>query len=129
MPTENRLPHCHFRRLESCPTTSSNSANASPVSPPASTSPPSTLVAEFDRREGWADSFTSSAEWLAWRTGRTLAAARENVRVAHALGELPLTATAMKSGQLSYTKVRTMTRVAKPETEATLLEFAQSTSA
>ena len=88
-----------------------------------------TLVAEFDRREGWADNFTSCAEWLAWRTGRTLAAARENVRVAHALEELPLTATAMKSGQLSYTKVRTMTRVATPETEATLLEYAQSTSA
>ena len=88
-----------------------------------------TLVADFDRREGWADNFASCAEWLAWRTGRTLAAARENVRVAHALEELPLTATAMKSGQLSYTKVRTMTRVATPETEATLLEYAQSTSA
>ena len=35
----------------------------------------------------WADSFASCAEWLAWRTGRTLAAARENVRVAHALEE------------------------------------------
>ena len=88
-----------------------------------------TLVAEFDRREGWADNFASCAEWLAWRTGRTLAAARENVRVAHALEELPLTAAAMKSGQLSYTKVRTMTRVATPETEATLLKYAQSTSA
>ena len=88
-----------------------------------------TLVADFDRREGWADNFTSCAEWLAWRTGRTLAAARENVRVAHALKELPLTAEAMKSGQLSYTKARTMTRVAQPETEATLLEFARSTSA
>ncbi|MDE2975723.1 MAG: DUF222 domain-containing protein [Gemmatimonadota bacterium] len=88
-----------------------------------------TLVADFDRREGWADNFASCAEWLAWRTGRTLAAARENVRVAHALEELPLTATAMKGGRLSYTKVRTMTRVAAPETEATLLEYAQSTSA
>ena len=88
-----------------------------------------TLVAEFDRREGWADNFTSCAEWLAWRTGRTLAAARENVRVAHALEELPLTAAAMKGGRLSYTKVRTMTRVATPETEATLLEYARSTSA
>ncbi len=88
-----------------------------------------TLVADFDRREGWADNFASCAEWLAWRTGRTLAAARENVRVAHALEALPLTATAMKSGQLSYTKVRTMTRAATPETEATLLEYAQSTSA
>ena len=88
-----------------------------------------TLVAEFDRREGWADNFASCAEWLAWRTGRTLAAARENVRVAHALEQLPLTAEVMASGQLSYTKVRTMTRVATPETEATLLKYARSTSA
>ena len=88
-----------------------------------------TLVADFDRREGWADNFASCAEWLAWRTGRTVAAARENVRVAHALADLPLTAEAMKSGQLSYTKVRTMTRVATAETEATLLEYAHSTSA
>ncbi len=88
-----------------------------------------TLVADFDRREGWADNFASCAEWLAWRTGRTPAAVRENVRVAHALEELPLTATAMKRGRLSYTKVRTMTRVATRETEATLLEYAQSTSA
>ena len=87
-----------------------------------------TLVADFDRREGWADNFTSCADWLAWRTGRTVAA-RENVRVAHALEELPLTAGAMKSGRLSYTKARTMTRVATPETEATLLKYAQSTSA
>ena len=63
------------------------------------------------------------------RFSRTLAAARENVRVAHALGELPLTAEAMATGQLSYTKARTMVRVATPETEATLLEYAQSTSA
>ena len=89
-----------------------------------------TLVADFDRREGWADNFTSCAEWLAWRTGRTLAAARENVRVAHALEELPLTADRHEdAAELSYTKVRTMTRVATPETEATLLEYAQSTSA
>ena len=38
-----------------------------------------TLIAEFDRREGWAEeSFTSCADWLAWRTGRTLGTAREN---------------------------------------------------
>ncbi len=88
-----------------------------------------TLVADFDRREGWADNFASCAEWLAWRTGRTLAAARENVRVAHALEELPRTAETMKGGQLSYTKVRAMTRVATPETEVTLLRYARSTSA
>ena len=50
-----------------------------------------TLIAEFDRREGWADAFTSCAEWLAWRTGRMVGTCRENVRVAHALEDLPET--------------------------------------
>ena len=88
-----------------------------------------TLIAEFDRREGWAEEFTSCAEWLAWRTGRMLGTARENVRVAHALEDLPLTSAEMKTGSISYTKVRTMTRVATPDTEATLLEYARTGSA
>ncbi len=88
-----------------------------------------TLIAEFDRREGWAEEFTSCADWLAWRTGRMLGTARENVRVAHALEDLPLTSAEMKLGKISYTKVRTMTRVSTPETEETLLEYARTGSA
>ncbi len=88
-----------------------------------------TLVAEFDRREGWADTFDSCAEWLAWRTGRTVATCRENVRVAHALEDLPKTSAAMKAGQLSYAKARAITRVATPETEGKLLEYADKGSA
>ena len=88
-----------------------------------------TLVAEFDRREGWADTSTSCAEWLAWRTGKMLGTARENVRVAHALETLPLTSEEMKSGQISYAKVRAMTRVATPATEKMLLEYAHAGSA
>ena len=88
-----------------------------------------TLIAEFDRREGWAEEFTSCADWLAWRTGRMLGTARENVRVAHALESLPLTSAEMKLGKISYTKVRTMTRVATLETEEVLLEYARTGSA
>ena len=88
-----------------------------------------TLVAEFDRREGWAEEFTSCADWLAWRTGRMLGTARENVRVAHALEGLPLTSAEMKTGQISYAKVRAMTRVATLETEEVLLEYARTGSA
>ena len=54
---------------------------------------------------------------------------KDLVRVAHALEELPLTAKEMKKGRLSYTKVRTMTRVATPKTEAELLKYAQAGSA
>ena len=88
-----------------------------------------TLIAEFDRREGWADAFDSCAEWLAWRTGRTLATCRENVRVAHALEELPKTSARMKAGGLSYAKARAITRVATPETEGKLLDYADKGSA
>ena len=48
-------------------------------------------------------------------------AARERVRVARALGTLPLLAHALARGELSYAKVRALTRVATPETEERLL--------
>ena len=66
----------------------------------------------------------STAHWLAWRTGHDLKTARERVRVAQALGQLPRIGDAMRRGQLSYSKVRALTRIARPDTEAKLLEFA-----
>ncbi len=88
------------------------------------------LLAEFHRREGWQDTgFSSTAEWLAWRIGIQPDAARERVRTALALEQLPLTSEAMRNGELSFTKVRALTRVATPETEATLLDFARAGSA
>ena len=63
------------------------------------------LLAEFDRRSGWEDTgFSSTAEWLAWRIGIKPGAARERLRTALALEQLPLTAQAMKNGELSFTK-------------------------
>ena len=59
-----------------------------------------------------------------WRTGLDLGAAREKVRVAGALADLPLVSAAMQRGQLSYSKVRALTRVATPENERSLLDFA-----
>ena len=50
------------------------------------------LIREFDARAGWNTGFRSCAEWLSWRVGLDLGAARERVRVAHALGALPLMA-------------------------------------
>ncbi|HYB71389.1 MAG TPA: DUF222 domain-containing protein [Candidatus Bathyarchaeia archaeon] len=79
------------------------------------------LIREFDTRGGWNTGFRSCAEWLSWRVGLDLGAARERVRVAQALGVLPLLARALASGELSYAKVRALTRVATPETEARLL--------
>ncbi len=88
-----------------------------------------TLIADFDRRGGWKDDFGSCAEWLAWRIGIKIGPARERVRAARALENLPQTAGALREGSISYAKVRALTRVATPESEATLLEFARAGSA
>jgi hypothetical protein len=79
------------------------------------------LIRAFDARGGWNTGFSSCAAWLSWRVGLDLGAARERVRVARALGTLPLLAQALARGELSYAKVRALTRVATPETEARLL--------
>ena len=79
------------------------------------------LIREFDARGGWCNGFRSCADWLGWRIGLDLGTAREKVRVARALATLPLLADALARGELSYAKVRALTRVATPETEARLL--------
>jgi len=88
------------------------------------------LLAEFDRRSGWQDTgFGSTAEWLACRIGIQLGSARERLRTALALEVLPLTSEAMRTGEVSFTKVRALTRVATADNEATLLDFARAGSA
>jgi hypothetical protein len=84
------------------------------------------LVAEFDDRLGWAEwGVKTCAHWLSWRCSLSLEAARERVRVAHRLQLLPLVQGAFARGELSYCKVRALTRVATPATEAGLLEIAR----
>ena len=83
---------------------------------------------EFDRRHGW-EGWRSCAHWLNWRTGLDLGAAREKLRVAAALADLNHIAAAMARGQLSYSKVRALTRVATPATEARLLAVALGATA
>jgi hypothetical protein len=83
------------------------------------------LVAEFDEREGWHGyGIASCAHWLSWQCGLSPGAAREHVRVARSLGGLPLLEEAFAQGRLSYSKVRALTRIAEPDTEAALLELA-----
>jgi hypothetical protein len=87
------------------------------------------LIREFDARQGWATGFASCAAWLGWKVGLDAGAARERVRVARAVGGLPLIAAALGRGELSYAKVRALTRVATPENEARLLAVAQAGTA
>jgi hypothetical protein len=87
-------------------------------------------IARFDRDGGWeAGGHRSCAHWLSFRIGMCLPAARERCRVAAALADLPLTSAAMARGALSFSKARAITRIAKPETEADLLELAENVPA
>ncbi|RZU33692.1 HNH endonuclease signature motif containing protein [Blastococcus saxobsidens] len=88
------------------------------------------MVAEFDARGGWHGvGIRSCGHWLAWQCGMGPGAAREHVRVARALPALPRIEAAFSSGRLSYSKVRALTRIAEPDSEAALLEFALSATA
>jgi len=87
------------------------------------------LIREFDARGGWNTGFRSCAAWLSWRVGLDLGAARERVRVARSLAALPRLAQALGRGELSYAKVRALTRVATPETEERLLGMGRASTA
>ncbi len=83
-------------------------------------------IREFDEAGGWyAQGALSCAHWLSWRIGLSPGVAREKVRVARALATLPAIDGALARGELSYCKVRAMTRVATPDTEEALLDMAR----
>jgi Domain of unknown function (DUF222) len=83
------------------------------------------LLANFDARRGWASwEMRSCAEWLSWKCQMSPGAAREHVRVARALPDLPVISAEFGTGRLSYAKVRALTRIATPENEAGLAEIA-----
>jgi hypothetical protein len=88
------------------------------------------LIREFDARGGWNNgACLSCAHWLCYRVGLAMRAARERVRVARALGTLPRLAQALARGELSYSKVRALTRIATPETEERLVKVGLSGTA
>ncbi len=87
------------------------------------------FIGEFDRREEWARTGSKScAHWLSWKAGDSLHTAREKVRVGRALLELPTIRQAFAAGELSYSKVRAITRIATPESEADLIVMAKSST-
>ena len=88
------------------------------------------MIGEFDRREGWKPAgHKDCAAWLEMYTGLNRVTARERVRVARALCELPETSQAMAKGELTFSKVRGLARVATPENEAELLPLAKECTA
>ena len=83
------------------------------------------LLGDFDARRGWASwEMTSCAAWLSWKCQMSSGTAREHVRVARALRDLPVIRGEFGAGRLSYAKVRALTRIATPDTEAGLAEIA-----
>ena len=89
-----------------------------------------TLVRALDARQRHRDhGLPSMAAWLTWRVGLGPVAAREKVRVAKALGTLPQIDAAFAKAEVSYSKVRAMTRIATPESEGRLLHMAKNASA
>lgn len=88
------------------------------------------LVAEFCRRDGhrsWG--LATPAHWLAWQCSLSPGTAREHVRVALALQDLPVTRAHFAAGRISYSKVRAITRIADPDNEATLVRLALNATA
>ncbi|MBP9087135.1 MAG: DUF222 domain-containing protein [Kofleriaceae bacterium] len=77
-----------------------------------------TAIREFDLASGWhVQGALSCAHWLAWRVGWDLRTARERVRVARKLAELPLVDEELRRGVMSYSQARAITRVATAEKE------------
>jgi hypothetical protein len=88
------------------------------------------LLGEFDLRQGWrAWGSADCADWLNLKCGITRNTAQEKVRVARVLGALPQIDEAFKRGDLSYSKVRALTRVASEINETDLLDYALGATA
>jgi hypothetical protein len=88
------------------------------------------FVAELVVRGIWADQGARTpAHWLSWKAGIASSTAREHVRVALRLRELPAIREAFAAGRLSYSKARALTRFAIPELEDLLLRWSQAATA
>lgn len=89
------------------------------------------MLAEFDAREGvrFYEGLKSTAHWLGWACSMAAGTAREHLRVARALPELPLTVAEFGAGRLSYSKVREITRVVGRVEEEVLVEMARAMTA
>jgi hypothetical protein len=83
------------------------------------------LLGDFDARQGWAQwDLPSCAAWLSWKCQLTAGTAREHVRVARALPALPVLSAEFAAGRMSFAKIRALTRIATPATDADLAELA-----
>ena len=84
------------------------------------------LVVALDDSGHWAaDGAPTCAHWVADALDIEVCTAREWLRIGRRLSELTAIGAAFVDGRLSYSKVRTLTRVATPENEAELEAIAE----
>lgn len=86
-------------------------------------------LVEFDRDGLWElDGHFSCATWLMWRMNMSRSTAFEKLRVAHELHRRPVVAEAFREGRVSYSAVRAITRMDRPDPEVdeALVELAAS---
>src|SRR5580698_5661822 len=82
------------------------------------------LILDFDDREGWAAwDMPSCAAWLSWKCQLSPKTARDQLRTARALRDLPVLHREFAAGRFSYSKARAVARIATPDNEAGLAEM------
>ena len=73
-------------------------------------------LAEFDATGGWyGDGQLSCVDWLVWFVKMGRSTAFEKVRVARQLRRRPIIAEAFRTGRISYSAARTITRAEDPD--------------
>jgi len=88
------------------------------------------LAAEFADTAEWVlDGSLTAAHWLAAVADVETCTTREWIRIGRLLRTLPATADAFSTRRLSYTKVRTLTRIATPTNETELVAIAEQVPA
>ena len=88
------------------------------------------LVAEFADGVEWVlDGSPTAAAWIADVAGVEACTAREWIRIGRKLRDLPRISAAFADGNISYSKVRTLSRVATPDDETELLDIAMTVTA
>ena len=88
-----------------------------------------TIAAEFADSAEWLGQAPTAAHWLASVADIEPCTAREWIRIGTKLQRLPATADAFSRGAVSYSKVRTLTRIATPRNESELLDIATTVPA
>jgi hypothetical protein len=88
------------------------------------------LGVRLDESGEWAlDGSPTCAHWIAAVIDVEVGTAREWLRIGRALDDLPATTSAFHHGDVSFTKVRSLTRIATAANEAELLDIAGRTPA